>query len=178
MVRDHDSAETSELAAVRVLQLLAVSPVGAYDTKGQALGVAVSGHYAYVTDWSRVLQVIDVSDPAKPQWVGGSDTAPESRDVAVSGNYAYVAAGTNGLRIFAVGPTRARFPLTSLETLPGGAFGFRVSGEPGQHLELQASEDFGAWTTIDTVTNIAGHTDLTDPANGRDRRFYRLRLKE
>src|SRR5687767_7737414 len=45
--------------------------VGGYDTSGQALGVAVSGNFAYVADWDAGLQVIDVSNPANPQRVGG-----------------------------------------------------------------------------------------------------------
>jgi hypothetical protein len=73
--------------------------VGGYAISGYAQGVAVSGHYAYVTDQDAGLQVLDVSDPANPQWVGGYDPpwvegndpsgwAPQG--VAVSGNYAYV----------------------------------------------------------------------------------------
>jgi hypothetical protein len=49
--------------------------VGGYDTSGGALGVAVSGNYAYVADGAAGLQVIDVSNPASPQWLGGYDTA-------------------------------------------------------------------------------------------------------
>jgi hypothetical protein len=48
--------------------------VGGYDTPGYALGVAVSGNYAYVADYDAGLQVIDVSDPANPRRVGGYDT--------------------------------------------------------------------------------------------------------
>jgi hypothetical protein len=36
-------------------------------------------------------------------------------------------------------------------------------------------EDLKTWTTIGTLTNELGITDLIDPMNGRDRRFYRLR---
>jgi hypothetical protein len=55
--------------------------------------VAVSGNYAYVTDPYAGLHVIDVNDPANPQWVGGYDTGgnfSRADGVAVSGNYAYV----------------------------------------------------------------------------------------
>ena len=40
--------------------------VGGYDTSGSALGVALSGNYAYVADGGAGLQVIDVSNPANP----------------------------------------------------------------------------------------------------------------
>lgn len=45
--------------------------------------------------------MIDVSNPANPQWIGGYDTG-ESRGVAVSGNYAYVADWDAGLQVIDV----------------------------------------------------------------------------
>lgn len=46
--------------------------VGGYDTSGSAaVGVAVSGNFAYVADENAGLQVIDVSNPANPRRVGG-----------------------------------------------------------------------------------------------------------
>jgi hypothetical protein len=59
--------------------------VGSYDTSGEALGVAVSGDYAYVAGYNAGLQVIDVSDPANPQQVGGYNTSGYAQGVAVSG---------------------------------------------------------------------------------------------
>jgi hypothetical protein len=67
--------------------------VGAYDTPGSALGVAVSGTYAYVADGSEGLRVIDVSNPSSPREVGFYDTPGDAWGVAVSGTYAYVADG-------------------------------------------------------------------------------------
>src|SRR6266542_177273 len=65
--------------------------VGGYDTSGRALGLAVSGNYAYVADERAGLQVIDVSNPANPRRVGGYDTSGFASGVALSGNFAYVA---------------------------------------------------------------------------------------
>ncbi len=77
--------------------------VGGYDIGGgYAVGVAVSGNYAYVADYNAGLQVIDVSSPANPQRVGAYSTFWEAQGVAVSGNYACVAAGTNGLEVIDV----------------------------------------------------------------------------
>jgi hypothetical protein len=76
--------------------------VGGFDTSGQALGVTVSGNYAYVADWDAGLQVIDVSNPATTQRVGGYDTSGFARSVAVSGNCAYVADSTAGLQMIDV----------------------------------------------------------------------------
>jgi hypothetical protein len=82
--------------------------VGGYDTSGgdtnrPAVGVAVSGNYAYVVDGSAGLQVIDVRNPENPVRVGGYDTSGWANGVAVSGNYVFVADGQWGLQIFRIG---------------------------------------------------------------------------
>jgi len=75
-----------------------IDPVllGEYDTSGEALSVAVSGNYAYVAGGAAGLQVIDVSDPARPQQVGSSGPG-QAMELAVLGRYAYVVDGSAGL---------------------------------------------------------------------------------
>ncbi|MBI4325006.1 MAG: hypothetical protein HY674_07045 [Chloroflexi bacterium] len=72
----------------------------------QASGVVVSGTYAYVvkdaqwdsTTWQYIdgwsLEIVDVSDPARPVLVRSYETAGVVVDVAVSGNHAYAAETT------------------------------------------------------------------------------------
>ena len=60
------------------------------ETPGTALGVAVSGDYAYVADYGAGFQVVDISEPESPAIVGSVNTPGYARDVAVSGDYAYV----------------------------------------------------------------------------------------
>jgi len=86
-------------------------PLGSCQTPGEAHGVfargVVGAFYAYVADGSSGLQVIDASDPYRPQIVGSIAT-PGGRayDVFVSGSYAYIAddgMGSNdGLYIYNV----------------------------------------------------------------------------
>ncbi len=76
--------------------------VGSYDTPRWAVGVFVSGGYAYVADYESGLQIINVSNPASPTLVGSYDTQERSGDVFVSGSYAYVADGYSGLLIIDV----------------------------------------------------------------------------
>jgi hypothetical protein len=73
--------------------------IGACSTPGRALGVAVSGNFAYVADDNFGLRIIDVSNPSVPIEVGFygawwlveiADPYTHSIDVAVSGNYAYI----------------------------------------------------------------------------------------
>jgi len=73
---------------------------GAYAAPGAAiLSVAVALPYAYATDATRGLLVLDVSDSGNPSLVGEIPLADEAAGLAVAGNLAYVAAGTSGLQI-------------------------------------------------------------------------------
>lgn len=66
-----------------------VPPLGSYITPGAADNVQVSGNYAYIADGAAGIQIIDISDPANPQFAGAYDTGDVSA-IYVSGNYAYV----------------------------------------------------------------------------------------
>ena len=73
-------------------------PAGAHD------GVAVQGRYAYVTDWTRGLDIIDIDDPANPEWKGNAPAIDpdigNGMDVVVDGDYAYAAMSVGGVRIY------------------------------------------------------------------------------
>jgi uncharacterized secreted protein with C-terminal beta-propeller domain len=100
--------------------------VGGYDTSGLAVGVALSGKYAYVADNQDGLQVIEISNPANPQQVGNYDTTRFAAGVAIMGNYAYVADGPTLDVIDISNPTSPRLAGQSL--MSGGAVGVAVSG--------------------------------------------------
>ena len=70
-------------------------------TSDRALGVAMSGDYAYVAYGYSGLVVIDVSDPTNPTYVGGYDPhdCEYAQDVVVSGGYAFLACGYDGLLV-------------------------------------------------------------------------------
>ncbi len=73
------------------LNLLAIT-----NNLGAATGVAVSGHYAYLTSHpDGGFLVYDVSDPAHPVRVAQNEDLPASPTaVAISGDYAFVSAGS------------------------------------------------------------------------------------
>ncbi|MBN1800776.1 MAG: hypothetical protein JW891_04675 [Candidatus Lokiarchaeota archaeon] len=71
-----------------------------YEDGVYAYDVDVSGNYAYVV--GGYLQVVDISDPTKPENIATSayiTGASVDTGVVVSGNYAYIAAGTSGLAV-------------------------------------------------------------------------------
>lgn len=70
--------------------------VGSYDEPGRALGVYVTGGYAYIVDECEYFAVINVSNPSRPLGVGSYKwpwsvvTKPASpQRVFVAGGYAY-----------------------------------------------------------------------------------------
>jgi hypothetical protein len=77
----------------------AITLVGSYDTSGYAVDVQVVGNYAYVADWNKGLQIIDIGNPAAPTLKGNYDTSGFAHGVQVVGNYAYVADRRAGLQI-------------------------------------------------------------------------------
>ena len=79
--------------------------VGSWDPGTSAHdGVFVQGNYAYVTDWSRGLDILDISNPSNPIWKGNAPAISggmgNGMDVVVDGDFAYVAMSVGGLRIY------------------------------------------------------------------------------
>jgi len=120
--------------------------IGSVDL-GVVRNVAISGTTAYVADLHGGLQIIDVSDPAKPQIIGSVDTPGEAFDIALSGTTAYVADYGSGLQLIDVSdPAKVQ---GSLDT-PGLTSGVAVSGTTAY------MADYGSGLQI---------IDIKDPAN-------------
>jgi len=97
------------------------------DTTGGAIGVYVSGDYAYVADGTSGLAVINISDPTNPGSPVYEDTDEYACDVYVSGDYAYVADGGSGLAIIDISdPTNPGTPI--YEDTTGFTIDVYVSG--------------------------------------------------
>jgi len=118
------------------------------------------------------LQVLDVSNPANPQWVGGYDTSGYADGVAVSGNYAYVADGSWGLII--LGPRTPR--ITSITRAAGTATVYYTNTIPGTNytLEYRADLTSGNWQPVGTQPAPGDSASQTDSAASGDQRYYRV----
>ncbi|HHT9126406.1 MAG TPA: PDZ domain-containing protein, partial [Candidatus Brocadiia bacterium] len=81
---------------------------------------------AYVADGLSGLQIINVSNPAKPTLLGSYDTPGSALGVYVSGTTAYVADGLSGLQIINV--SNPAYPARLSYDTPGSAWGVYVSG--------------------------------------------------
>ncbi len=89
------------LRIVNISNLAAPQEVGFYSSSWSALGVAVSGQYAYIAA-DTGLRIVDISDPVHPVEVGSCSTWDSAMDVAVQGDYAYIAAYGPGLVVIRV----------------------------------------------------------------------------
>jgi hypothetical protein len=69
------------------------------DNRGDPMGLAVVGSWAYLTAADDGLFVVDVSNPAAPKRVGSCRMLGSAKDITVAGHYAYVAARQGGLRV-------------------------------------------------------------------------------
>jgi hypothetical protein len=75
---------------------------GSYNTPGNAVGIAISGDYAYIGDWQAGLLVMDISDPTSPSLAASYNTLGNAFGVALSGDHAYVADVAGGLKVIEV----------------------------------------------------------------------------
>ena len=70
-------------------------------------------------------------------------------------------------------PAAASARLASF-SINGGRESFTISGDEGSRWRLEASDDLGNWTAVETVTLIGGSVEQSQPHDSRPARFYRL----
>ncbi len=123
--------------------------------RGEPLGIALSGNYAYVA--AGALQVIDISNPAQPRRVSACG-ASDAQGVAVAGHYAYVADEFAGLLVIDVSDPAQPQHVATLQT-QGWLAGIAVSG----NYAYLAEEGPHALEVVDTSSplepSIVGHYD-------------------
>ena len=115
--------------------------------------------------------MIDVSNPANPQWVGGYDTSGDAYGVAVSGNYAYVADREWGLVV--LGP---RPRITSITRAAGTATVYYTNTIAGTNytLEYRTNLTTGDWQPVGTQPAPGDSASQTDSSVGGAPRYYRV----
>jgi hypothetical protein len=109
------------LAVVDVTDPARPSILAQVPTAAPAVGVAISGSFAYVTEDLIVygcLELMDIADPQNAQVVGMAVMPGPARGVAVSGRYAYVACESAGVQVVDV--SNPRTPRIISETATPG----------------------------------------------------------
>jgi hypothetical protein len=134
------------------------------DTLDNALGVAISGNYAYVADGGSGLQVIDITNPTSPTLAGSYSTPDFARGVAISGDCAYVADGYSGLQVIDISNPTSPALAGSYDT-PGYARDVTISGD-----YAYVADDLSGLQAIDisdpTIPTLMGSHATPDQALG------------
>lgn len=135
--------------------------IGSLKMENSALGIVVSGKYAYAACGKSGLRIINLDDPTNLQVAGSYDTYDNAYDVAVSGGFAYVADGSDGLRIIDVRDLNNLHEVGSLSTKYAvkveisGAYAFLIS-----------------WGRNTNEKGSMSVLDLSDPVNPQEVSSY------
>jgi len=90
-----------------------------YDYSGDAAGVTVEDNYAYIASVFGGIMILNVTDPAAPEFVGNYVT-DDAQSVDISDNYAYIANGFSGVFIVDIADPKTPVLVGSYNT-PGYA---------------------------------------------------------
>ncbi|MFA6145923.1 MAG: DUF2341 domain-containing protein, partial [Patescibacteria group bacterium] len=104
--------------------------VSCYDTSDYVWGLIVEGTYAYITDYTSGLKIIDLGNLSPPTQVSTTMAVGVSnaQDVAISGNYAYVAEYSWGLIVVDVSSTSTPSIVGSAQSF-GNPYAIAVDGD-------------------------------------------------
>jgi hypothetical protein len=118
------------LSVVSVADPAHPAVVGRCSTSAEgARGVAASGDYAYVMDFSNaLLRVVSVADPTQPVEVGRCSTRGPAYSAAASGDYVYVP-DTGGLSVFSVADPAHPVQVGNCGSGEWGAYQVKVAGD-------------------------------------------------
>jgi hypothetical protein len=163
--------DVSNPADLQLIGSIAFDPTR---TSGQPIDVAVAGNYAYVADWASGLQVVDISDPARPRVVGGNELLFGFK--AKIANAKVFVAGSNRpvaiLDLFQ--PQTPEVHLDQLITRIPGSLRMLLRGPAGLSGQIQRMTDFGAWQNWKPVQlDSAPALEITD-ATSASASFYKF----
>jgi hypothetical protein len=132
-----------------------------------AVALDVQGNFVFLANGVRGLQVIDVSNAAKPEYVAGYATSGPAEDVTASGKHVWVAAGAQGLLGFEFLDRRIKLDRPAGS---GNVLTFSWQADAGWHLQRTSSLVEADWQT---VSGSATTNRITVP-NSVGSEFFRL----
>jgi len=93
----------------------------------QTNDVVVVENYAYVTDGTTGLKIVDITDPKTPTEVGRCNTPGYALRLSVSGKYAFIADSTEGIRVIDISNPAKPYEIGFGDT-PGNALSVATLG--------------------------------------------------
>jgi hypothetical protein len=104
------------------------APRVARESVAATKSLQVVGHYLFVAAWGRGVQVLDISDPARPKWSGGWNPRRCPMGLHVVGRHAYIADRLAGLTVLDVSNPAQPAQIGNVDT-PGDATAVYVAGQ-------------------------------------------------
>jgi len=102
--------------------------LGNYRSPYGVISIAISGNYAYFTDYQAIsIHVVDITSPGNISEVGLGAFSGVAYDMTAVGNYLFIASYTDGLLIFDISNPLSPIQISTLDT-PGWATYVRVFG--------------------------------------------------
>jgi len=136
------------------------------DLPAEAMAIALSGDYAYVTSSSGALLVVDVSDPSAPRIASTADVSGSPSGVAVYGDRAFVTNASSQLQVVDISdPAAAALTGETVKLLDqsgsditiDGAMGYLSAGTYyGQLQCVDLSKPTGTATSVGLVSQTPG----------------------
>ncbi len=143
---------------------------GGETSPGEAIGVAVSGGYAYVAAGFSGLVIVDIYPPESASVVKIISAPVVAQGVDVSDGYAFVVSGVGGLHLIDVDPPESASVVKTVD-MPAIAQSVAVSGEYAyvadglgglQIVDIDSPESASILTTVPT-TGLAQGVDISGP---------------
>lgn len=124
-------------------------------------GLFVANHHLFVAAWGYGLQILEVTEPARPRWVGAWNQRGAANGVFVVGGHAYVANRVAGLEVLDVRDPRRP---VSLAHLPTGSdvMGVFVRGEFAVLAEATLADGHSVLPSVGEglrLIHVANHTE-------------------
>ena len=144
------------------------------DTVGSACAIAVSNGYAFVANWYKPFQIIDIDPPESAhivKTIEGFDGPTD--EVAVSGEYVYVLSSGGGIYIIKAAPPEEAYIVKTIQT---GGNGLVVSGgyafvsvycaywSPGllKIIDIDPPEEASVVKTVETTSHYPSDIGVYD----------------
>jgi len=79
-----------------------IREIGKFNTAGKAIHIALSGGYAYISEGTDGIEVVNIQDPTDPSItsIGTAFNSRDARSIMFRGSYAFIADGPAGMKVF------------------------------------------------------------------------------
>jgi hypothetical protein len=115
--------------------------VGQFNDGGMAVTVLVVNDRAYVCEFDKGLEILDISNPAHIVKLGQIEVTEQARGIEIIGNIAYVSCNTNGLKLFDISDPSKPVYLGQYGDRDGDPHQFLAAGDIGYLTEWHGGFD-------------------------------------